>query len=114
MYCDIARLGSTAYAVPQNAATSATTAQRCGTRRSTRRSREVLKLLNDHLDLMLQRAAFVVENVEDHVDRLTAGRWDPGGEDVGANHIRLIARRRPTNGPERHPSRFPIECVSKG
>src|SRR5580700_3917601 len=119
MYCDIARLGSMAYAVPANAAKQAIKPGAARVERSAqhcraRRSREIFELLNDHLDVMMQRTPFVVEHIQVHTDRLAAGRRNPGCKDVSGNNIRFTLRRRTTNRREGHGSRFPNKRIGEG
>src|SRR5438132_8237468 len=63
---------------------------------------------------MMQRAPFVVKDIQVQADQFTAGRWNPGRKGVSGNHIRVAAGRRTTNSRERHASGSPDKRIDEG
>ena len=106
MYCDIARPPSRALgAAPKHAATSASDAQ------AIRQLGQVLKPLNDDLDVLPRRHRREAEEIQVHPDAFAAGRRHAGRELVlrDGRSIGTCA----ASGSERRPSGLPPQRVGQ-
>src|SRR6266481_1640613 len=113
MYCDIARFGSIAWATLTEEAASPAKSQESAQLRGARQLRKVFKLLNHYLALVPERVALVIEDVQVNVDRLLAGRRNPGSKYVSGDFAGSHAGACSTDGLEYRASRFPTKPIGE-